>query len=322
MFEFRHILFPIDFSERCKEFRHLVQFVANQLGTRLTLLHVVPVLSGGEYGDLAGVFPSMEDFTAVEERMRGLLSDFLPGGATERTLEIVREVSLGDPAVVIADYAANHHVDLIMMPTHGYGRFRSLLMGSVASKVLHDAPCPVWTAAHVERRKAGATPAESGPSAHPATPGSVVPPVSEGGPEPVSYKGVKTILAAVDLAEGQIDVIGAAADLGRKFDAKVTVIHAVPAAEHIAGDTGGDEFGHFLLHAAREHIDRLQAKAQTKFDVRVEPGGVPKTIRKVAQEANADLVVLGRGVVHAPFGRLRSKAYEIIRESPCPVLSL
>jgi hypothetical protein len=33
-------------------------------------------------------------------------------------------------------------------------------------------------------------------------------------------------------------------------------------------------------------------------------------------------VVLGRGVRHEAFGRLLSKSYEIIRQSPCPVLSL
>src|ERR1700688_4681003 len=37
-----------------------------------------------------------------------------------------------------------------MMPTHGYGPFRALLLGSVTAKVLHDAHCPVWTGVHAE----------------------------------------------------------------------------------------------------------------------------------------------------------------------------
>ncbi len=32
------------------------------------------------------------------------------------------------------------------MPTHGYDRFRGMLLGSVVSKVLHDVDCAVWTA--------------------------------------------------------------------------------------------------------------------------------------------------------------------------------
>src|SRR5207245_2957797 len=57
-------------------------------------------------------------------------------------------VSLGDPAAEITHYAEKNQVDLIMMPTHGYGRFRNMLLGSVTAKVLHDAHCPIWTAAH------------------------------------------------------------------------------------------------------------------------------------------------------------------------------
>jgi nucleotide-binding universal stress UspA family protein len=57
---------------------------------------------------------------------------------------------LGDPAFEIVDYAGKNGVDLIMMPTHGYGKFRSMLLGSVAGKVLHDAECAVWTDTHSE----------------------------------------------------------------------------------------------------------------------------------------------------------------------------
>jgi hypothetical protein len=45
---------------------------------------------------------------------------------------------LGDPAHAITDFVASNKVDLVMMPTHGYGPFRQLLLGSVTAKVLHD----------------------------------------------------------------------------------------------------------------------------------------------------------------------------------------
>jgi hypothetical protein len=36
----------------------------------------------------------------------------------------------------------------------------------------------------------------------------------------------------------------------------------------------------------------------------------------------ADVVIIGRGHVKEPLGRLRTNSYAIIRESPCPVISV
>jgi nucleotide-binding universal stress UspA family protein len=288
---FSSVLFPTDFSEQSKAFRPFVQLVARQFKARLTVLHVVPMPTA-DYGGLAGTFPSMTDFSVAEERLGALLEDFFSDKDAEGSAGVEREVLLGDPAVMIADYARSRGAGLIMMATHGHGRFRSLLMGSVASKVLHDAECPVWTAAHAE---------------DPAT---------------LSHLGIKNILAAVDLAPDQIDVVNQTAELARAFDASARLLHAVPAAERVPGDTGGDEFSHFLLRTAREKIDAVQREAGTGFEVLVRSSGVAQSIREEALATQADLVVLGRGVRHEAFGRLLSKSYEIIRQSPCPVLSL
>ncbi|SRR5579884_671807 len=288
---FRHILFPVDLSEQAHAFRPYVRFVARQCGAKLTLLHVVPIPAAA-YGDLGVVFPSVSDLTAVEERMRPALKEFFPPEDEAGIPEVRREVQLGDPAVVIADYTREQGVDLIMLPTHGYGRFRNFLLGSVASKVLHDAACPVWTAAHAEA------------------------------PSLLAHLKLQTILAAVDLVHGPKEVILRADQLAQEFRASVQLVHAVPGAERRPGDTGGAEFGLFLLRSAREHIDQIQREAGTSYELIVEAGGVAETIARAAREKQADLIVLGRGVVHGAFGRLRSQTYEIIRLSPCPVLSL
>src|SRR5215468_1354197 len=195
---FRHILFPTDFSERSRAFRPLVQLVARQFQAKLTVFHAVPVPSG-DYGDLAGLFPSMTDIAMLEEKIAGVLEEFFPDAEATGISELNRETALGDPAVTVADYARAEGADLIMMTTHGRGRFRNLLMGSVASKVLHDAECPVWTAAHAE---------------DPALLGL----------------GVRNVLAALDLAPDQIEVVSRAAEIAKEFGASVRLLHAVPAA--------------------------------------------------------------------------------------------
>ena len=43
----------------------------------------------------------------------------------------------GNPAEVITDFSREHHCDLIVMGTRGMGTIKNLLLGSVASKVIH-----------------------------------------------------------------------------------------------------------------------------------------------------------------------------------------
>jgi len=52
-------------------------------------------------------------------------------------------IHVGQPAEIIAKLAGELACDLIIMGTHGRGGVAGLLMGSVASSVLHLAPCPV-----------------------------------------------------------------------------------------------------------------------------------------------------------------------------------
>jgi nucleotide-binding universal stress UspA family protein len=49
----------------------------------------------------------------------------------------------GKPASEIIKVASNWPADLIVMGSHGRGKIKGLLLGSVSQEVLHHAPCPV-----------------------------------------------------------------------------------------------------------------------------------------------------------------------------------
>lgn len=55
----------------------------------------------------------------------------------------VHHIMVGDPADVIARFAKENKIDQIVIGTHGRGRIGNMLMGSVASKVVHLAEVPV-----------------------------------------------------------------------------------------------------------------------------------------------------------------------------------
>ena len=54
----------------------------------------------------------------------------------------------------------------------------------------------------------------------------------------------------------------------------------------------------------------------------VAAGEVGNVIRQAAVQHKADLVVIGRGHLGETLGRLRTNAYAVIRQSPCPVISV
>jgi nucleotide-binding universal stress UspA family protein len=282
---FKNILFPVDFSDQSKAFCPYVKTLVEQFQAKLTVMHVVGVPME-TFGSVDRSFPVVFDFPAMKPHVVELLKDYAVVPGAERVVEE------GDAAISVADYARDHGVDLIMMPTHGYGKFRSLLMGSVASKVLHDADCAVWTAPHADD------------------------------PAMREHLPCRNIVAAVDRGVEQAPVLRRAAELAKELGAGLSLVHAVPSAESQPYDTGGDEFGLFLLDAARKELIKLQAEAGTSVEASVVAGGVGKVVRRAALDRNADLVVIGRGVMHSTFGRLRTQSYDIIRLSPCPVLSL
>lgn len=284
----RHILFPVDFSERCTAIRPQVEAMVSKFEAKVTLLHVVQIP--------ASFYPALDTAYVVDIDVNAMIAEarekikVFYGGEAEIAVEA------GDPATIVTNYAADHDIDLIMLSTHGYGRYRGLLLGSVAAKVLHDAACPVWTAAH---------------TADPAV---------------VAGANCKSMLVAVDLQPGSADLLRNASELAGMFDAKLRMVHAVPGA-------GGDrdvytrgipdaDFDHFLLQAAREEAMRVQDSADTRLELCIAGGSVAHVIRAAAEHHAADLVVIGRGKLHSPMGRLRTHAYSIIRDSPCPVLSL
>ena len=73
---------------------------------------------------------------------------------------------------------------------------------------------------------------------------------------------------------------------------------------------------------ARHALEHLLNAAGYRSGLRVETGDVPKVVAQLAGEMKADLLVIGRKSEAGVLGRLDMTAYSIIRESPCPVVSV
>ena len=135
MFQLRRILFPVDFSIRCRGAAAYVEALAGRFEAELILLHVVEATYNSTLEDLH------------ESRMEKFDSFF---GNDWRHLRVQKLVDHGEAAQKIIECASANQVDLIMIPTQGMGIYRRLILGSTSAKVLHDADCPVWTGVHLE----------------------------------------------------------------------------------------------------------------------------------------------------------------------------
>jgi nucleotide-binding universal stress UspA family protein len=66
----------------------------------------------------------------------------------------------------------------------------------------------------------------------------------------------------------------------------------------------------------------MQNSLGSEADVSIIADEVPHAVHDAAVNAKADLLVIGRSADHGVIGRLRTNAYSIIRQSPCPVVSV
>jgi nucleotide-binding universal stress UspA family protein len=100
------------------------------------------------------------------------------------------------------------------------------------------------------------------------------------------------------------------------------VVHGVHAAAPIPAGQESPSLHDFLIETSRERLAQLQSAAGTNFEISMRFGAVGDVVRDAALQHEADLILMGRGVIQGMLGRLRSEAYAIIREAPCPVISL
>lgn len=126
MIRIRNIVYPTDFSSySTRAYFHAVA-LAEQYKAALTVVFVYNA--------------------AVDEQNRGKeywekqLADIRPLNAKIPVRHAVLE---GDAATEIVKYADEHRADVIVIGTHGRTGVDRLVLGSVAERVMREAPCSV-----------------------------------------------------------------------------------------------------------------------------------------------------------------------------------
>jgi nucleotide-binding universal stress UspA family protein len=131
MINIKQILYATDFSPYSNQAYFHAVALAQSHRAGLTILYVYSPSFG-----TPEVHPQAEN----RQYWREQLEQIRP---VDHSIPVRHVLLEGDPAGQIVSYAAESAIDLIVMGTHGRTGLERLLMGSVAEKVLRDAPCSV-----------------------------------------------------------------------------------------------------------------------------------------------------------------------------------
>ena len=288
----KNILCPIDRSPSSLQAFDRAIALARWQGARLHVLEVIEsvALPAGSVSRQHAV-PN-EARAALEKDLRQML-------VSRRASDVKVEIVMREGNVVreILAQARDSRADLVVIGSHGRGGVQRLVLGSVAEKVLRQAPCPVLTIRRgVSRVRRNRPP-------------------------------FKTILCPTDLSKAGNKALVYAKRLARAADARLIVMNAVEWPFGSAVTSGPmAELQNGLEETARKALVRLLPRPgadRPAAEAIVVHGKASAAILKVARARSADLIVMGlsgRGALDVAL--LGSTTHYVIRRGEWPVLTV
>ena len=236
-----------------------------------------------------GAAPGSPDPTAGQVRELRRLSTLVEQlGGRGQTATMLRG---GEPAEQVLGVAREQDAELLVVGSRGLREIGCALLGSVSSELMREAPCPVV----------------------------VVPP---GCALPVA--GIRVLVVGVDGGERDAPLLRLAADLARRLEAAVHVVHAfhvTPAAVGM-GPTA-PPLGSELRKAAEERLDRAVDDAGVSARRSVVELPAAEALERAAEHDGAGLIAVasrGHGKLHSILHG--SVTVRLAAEAPVPVLVL
>jgi nucleotide-binding universal stress UspA family protein len=282
----KNILFATDFSAVSRRAFHYARGIACHYGSTIIATHVIPP---EEYFSvppevLAGTREVIEKAAREEMQLLGKSLGDVPHKL------VLRDGEIWDALLGIIRTVP---IDLAVLGTRGRKGLERLLLGSIAEEIFRLAPCPVLT---VGQKAEDAAP-ETGEFTR--------------------------ILCAVDFTPSSEAMVPFAVSIAGEYQARVTLLHVLPAPEKLPGATAG-----IVADVAKRLSLLLPAEVnlscKPECEVRLgEPGAA---ILEEGQKGNTDLIVLGVRRFETPRGAISrvsaTIAHAVVGHACCPVLTV
>ena len=141
MREISQILVPIDFAKHTNKLVEFAIYVAGKFSANVKFLNVSETF--GAYAGLAHLsldLAAEELHAYYDKKMVSLVED-----NKEKCPGCYGKVVKGDIVDEIIAFAKKENADLIIIGTHGSKGIEKIILGSVAERVVKNAPCPSLT---------------------------------------------------------------------------------------------------------------------------------------------------------------------------------
>lgn len=288
----RRILLPTDLSEAADRALKQAVELAAQHKAKIEILHAVTL----ERLDSSEVRQALDAYMArVEKEVFDDLatrSDAIRTRGIEVATVVVRRPY---PVEAILDRIRETEPDVVVMGTHGRSGVRKLLLGSVASRIVLEASCPVMTVASDAK-------------------------VAEG------EKGFDPILVPVDFTEYSERALRAAKALLAP-SGRLILEHVVSTPVHPAFYAGSVtklfQLEPELPKLIGQKLSELSELHGGPGEIVVTEGSIVEEILATAKSRNVQLIVMGtRGLSREGYLLLGSVTEHVIGRAKVPVLAV
>jgi nucleotide-binding universal stress UspA family protein len=145
MITVRRILMATDFSNCSKEALGYASHLAKRLKANLFLIHVFELPVYSDIGVAPSVRPEVQRWLRELKAESARRLEALAKATGRQGVNVRPLIREGSPFLEILEAARELPADLIVLGTHGRTGLAHVVMGSVAERVVRNAPCPVLT---------------------------------------------------------------------------------------------------------------------------------------------------------------------------------
>lgn len=291
MKKIKKILWTTDGSEQSLNALKYARLIAKKFGARIDGYYVIRNIKKPIF-NLLGVKIDFEKLYENERIKANEIFTKVKKDTKRDEIKFSTAFGLGNPANEIVKYAKNNKSDIIVMGKRGIGLFDTDLTGSVTNKVIQLSPVPVFISNLLAKK---------------------------------TRPNIKKILVPFNLNEDIVSSLDYAVFVAKNFNAAITIVYVEEYFTYPA------DMPVPILNDLRNYfnkkLDNLVNKYKTKgikIDTKViESVSIYLGVLRLSESLKPDLIIMNthgrKGIKKYVLG---SVAEKIIRDMPCPVITL